>query len=133
MLLYCCITKFILVMQVYSQDKTGSGMVALCRLENSTSHVKCDGTTALPITKQAEHTDRLLEGRLHFARSWCTLTLSSALNPGLLGEGGENCRWSHFVVCTDFHDRKIGSECRLVYNLIFCWYILRLRVLCCAV
>ena len=72
--------------------------------------------------------------RLHFARSWCTLTLSSALNPpGLLGEGGENCRWSHLVVCTDFHDRKIGSECRLVYNLIFCWYILRLWVLCCAV
>ena len=29
MLLYYCITKFILVMQVYSQDKTGSGVVAL--------------------------------------------------------------------------------------------------------
>ena len=29
MLLYCCITKFILVMQVYSQDNTGSGVVAL--------------------------------------------------------------------------------------------------------
>ena len=65
------------------QDREWSGG-SECRLENSTSHVKCDGTTALPITKQAEHTDRLLEGRLHFARSWCTLTLSSALNPGLL-------------------------------------------------
>ena len=128
MLLYCRITRFILVMQVYSQDRTRSGVVALnvdLRIVLRMSSVTEQLRYQLP-NKLNTQTDRLLEGRLHFARSWCTLTLSSALNPGLLGEGGENCRWSHLVVCTDFHDRKIGSECRLVYNLIFCWYILRL-------